>query len=137
MKETVTAGGVVVNPSGQVLVVNQRGNSWSLPKGHLDPGENALTAARREIYEESGVHQLELVKPLGHYVRHRISLTGGDDFSERKTIHMFFFRTTQTDLKPVDPDNPEARWVAPAEVSAMLTHQKDREFFERIRPEIC
>ena len=64
---TYSAGGVVLNGSGQVLVVNQRGNSWSLPKGHIDPGEDALTAARREIYEESGVSELDLVKELGSY----------------------------------------------------------------------
>lgn len=136
IKRTRTAGGVVLNPDGNVLVVSQRGDSWSLPKGHLDPGEDALTAARREIHEESGVTELELVAPLGQYERHRIRLGGGDDLSEKKTIYMFLFRTKQMELKPIDKDNPEARWVKPEEVSALLTHRKDREFFESIRPQL-
>lgn len=136
MKETQTAGGVVLNEGGQVLVVNQRHNSWSLPKGHIDPGEDAEAAARREIHEESGVSELELIKPLGSYVRHRIALDGGDDLSEKKTIHMFLFRTKQMELRPLDKDNPEARWVERDEVIPLLTHKKDREFFSRILPEI-
>jgi 8-oxo-dGTP pyrophosphatase MutT (NUDIX family) len=62
MKKTHGAGGVVTNNEGKVLVVSQHGTSWSLPKGHINPGENALVAAKREIYEESGIRDLELIR---------------------------------------------------------------------------
>ena len=132
MKKTLSAGGVVLNPKGQVLVVNQFGTSWSLPKGHIDPGEDALAAAKREIREESGVKTLRLVRELGVYTRFRISLAGGDDQSEMKQIRMFLFRTRQNRLKPEDPHNPEARWVEPSKVEALLTHAKDKEFFRDV-----
>lgn len=54
-RETRSAGGVVLNRQGLVLVVNQDGRTWSLPKGHVDAGEEPLEAARREAYEESGI----------------------------------------------------------------------------------
>ncbi len=136
MKKSESAGGVVVNSSGEILVVNQHGDSWSLPKGHLDAGEDALTAAKREIAEESGVTQLVLVKPLPSYKRFRIALGGGEDKSELKTIHMFLFKTTEVTLSPQDPENPEARWVSADEVGDLLTHPKDKEFFSRIRLEL-
>ncbi len=129
MKQTQSAGGVVVNSHGHILVVNQNGTSWSLPKGHIDPGEDALTAARREIYEESGITELEYVRELGCYQRHRLSEDNADDVSELKTIFMFLFRTTQERLQPVDPENPEALWVKKADVAEILTHRKDKEFF--------
>jgi 8-oxo-dGTP pyrophosphatase MutT (NUDIX family) len=133
-RRTESAGGVVLNRRGEVLVVNQRGTSWSLPKGHIDAGEDALGAARREIYEESGIRDLEFVRELGSYTRHKIGKDRGEeDLSELKTIHMFLFRTPETELKPVDPHNPEARWVKAGEVEALLTHRKDKEFFARIR----
>ena len=132
MKKTRSAGGVVTNDEGEVLVVSQRGRSWSLPKGHIDPGEDALAAAKREIYEESGIRDLELVRELGTYERHKISWDGGDDRSERKVITMFLFRTSEKNLKPVDPDNPEARWVEKSKVALLLTHDKDKEFFRRV-----
>ena len=137
---TESAGGVVLDARGRVLMVSQHGTSWSLPKGHIEAGEDALAAARREIYEESGVNQLELVGELGSYRRHRIGRDGGEDGSELKKIHLFLFRTTQTELAPLDADNPEARWVEPRRVAEMLTHPKDRDYFlsvvEKVEDEI-
>jgi ADP-ribose pyrophosphatase YjhB (NUDIX family) len=123
---------VVTNDAGEVLVVSQRGTSWSLPKGHIDPGEDALAAARREIFEESGVRDLELVRELGSYERYKIAVDGGDDRSERKVITMFLFRTREKLLKPVDRDNPEARWVERSKVPLLLTHERDKEFFRGV-----
>jgi ADP-ribose pyrophosphatase YjhB (NUDIX family) len=133
MKKTHSAGGVVINDEGQVLVVSQHGTSWSLPKGHIEPGENAVVAAKREIYEESGIRDLEFIRELGSYERHRIGVDGGDDRSELKVIKMFLFRTGEKSLTPVDPDNPEARWVEKSKVAPLLTHEKDKEFFRGVQ----
>ena len=136
LKETKSAGGIVVNHHGEILIVSQRGKSWSLPKGHIDEGEDAVTAAKREIHEESGITDLALIKELGTYQRYRIGKDGENDESELKTIIMFLFRTNQDFLKPIDPENPEARWVDRNEVADLLTHPKDKEFFLRFGEEI-
>ena len=78
-KVTVTAGGVVINRQGSVLLVNQRGTTWSLPKGHVEPGEAPLAAAVREIREESGITALEFQSTLGAYGRYKIGLDIKDD----------------------------------------------------------
>ncbi|HMD32793.1 MAG TPA: NUDIX domain-containing protein [Candidatus Acidoferrales bacterium] len=132
MKKRHSAGGVVTNPDGKVLVVSQRGKTWSLPKGHIDRGEHALDAAKREIYEESGISKLEFVRELGTYERYRIGLDRDDDHSEKKVITMFLFRTRQMELKPIDPKHPEARWVEKGKVARLLTHKKDKEFFRGV-----
>lgn len=138
MKRTKTGGGVVVNErTGKILVVSQNGDSWSLPKGHLDGDEDALAAAEREIEEESGVTALTFVRELGSYERHAIGHGGkGEKTDEMKTITMFLFTTTQEVLSPIDPKNPEARWVDKKDVAALLTHRKDKEFFLGILPSL-
>jgi len=136
VKETKSAGGVVLNRKREVLVVNQDGKSWSLPKGHIDPGEDALAAAKREIYEESGVTDLELIKEFEKYQRYKIGKNGGEDKTEVKTIFMFLFNTSQEDLNPVDDHNPEARWLDKNEVADLLTHPKDKEFFLKVIEQI-
>lgn len=63
------AGAVVLDSSGQhpmVLVVHRPSyNDWSLPKGKLEPDEDAQVAAVREVEEETGL-KVRLGAPLGH-----------------------------------------------------------------------
>jgi 8-oxo-dGTP pyrophosphatase MutT (NUDIX family) len=135
--KTESAGGVVVNKKGRVLVVSQHGTSWSLPKGHIDPGETKLQAAIREIEEESGIRRLTLVKDLGFYSRYKLGLGSKEDMGELKTLHMFLFTTDEERFKPVHADHPEVRWVRPDDVEALLTHPKDKLFFKSIRSQVC
>lgn len=134
---TVSAGGVVLNRDAQVLVASQRGTSWSLPKGHVDPGESFLDAAIREIREETGVTDLHLVKELGSYSRYKIGLDPStEDTSELKQLVFYLFTTPQMVLCPEDPDNPYAKWVSIEEVSHLLTHPKDTAWFESVSSQL-
>lgn len=132
-----TAGGVVVSPDNKIVVVSQNGDSWSLPKGGVDEGETPLQTAQREIQEESGINDLELVCELGTYNRPRIGKDGnGDVPNQMKEITFFLFRTKQTELQPEDPLNPEAIWLSLGEAVSKLTHAKDKEFLEAKIPVI-
>ena len=135
--KTETAGGVVVNKRKRVLVVNQRGTSWSLPKGHIEQGEEKLAAAIREIEEETGIRRLTFIKELGSYSRYKIGLGEmKEDIRELKVIHMFLFTTDEEKFHLTDPTHPEARWVYPDDVESLLTHPKDKVFFKSIRNQI-
>lgn len=131
-KKTYSAGGVVLNKNKEILIVSQFGTSWSLPKGHLNNDEDHLTAAKREIYEESGINELTLIKKLGSYERFKMDENAQDDETELKNILIYLFETTQSVLKPIDPENPEAVWVKKEDVVNLLTHAKDKEFFVSI-----
>ncbi len=48
------AGGLVRNEENKYLFIFRKGK-WDLPKGKLDPGENAKRAAVREVEEECGI----------------------------------------------------------------------------------
>ena len=65
-RRTKSAGGILIDPWGdilnidryKVLIVNQRvGQYWGLPKGHVEPQEDAdiYQSALRELKEETGV----------------------------------------------------------------------------------
>ena len=113
------AGAIIINKNNEVAIVNQNYDSWSLPKGHIDPGETKIDAAKRELYEETGIKDATLIKYIGEYGRYRIGLNGEDVKSDQKT------------LKPIDPHNPEAKWVPYQEVEKFLTHPNDRAFYKK------
>lgn len=72
----IAAGGVLHRLAGggkrKVLLVHRkRYDDWTLPKGHVEPGESLLEAARREVLEETG-HQSTAGRELGT-VGYRVS----------------------------------------------------------------
>ena len=128
-KKVICAGGIVINNKQEVAIVNQNHDSYSLPKGHVDKGENYLEAAKREIYEETGIENLQYIKELGSYSRYKIGLDGKDDLSELKIIYIYLFISNQVNLVPKDPHNPFAIWAKIEKVKEYLTHKEDVKFF--------
>lgn len=57
-KFTVSAAGVIINESGEVLLLNhvlRPDSGWGVPGGFLEPGEQPEAGFRREIKEETGL----------------------------------------------------------------------------------
>ena len=64
-----TAGVFVINKKLELLVAHPTKHDkdfWSIPKGKIDAGEDSLTAALRELWEESNV-DFRNTDPLHYY----------------------------------------------------------------------
>lgn len=62
-KSQKAAGGKVLNSNNEVLFI-YRFNKWDLPKGKLEKGESISDCAIREVEEECGITNLQILKPL-------------------------------------------------------------------------
>lgn len=69
---------VLVFRGDKLLILNRVGekgavsNDWCIPGGHVDPGETFLQAAKRELFEETGIDMSEsLLIPVGKYIPKR------------------------------------------------------------------
>jgi len=65
-----TAGGIVFRVSAdkrdiEILLIQDSKNRWTIPKGHIEPGETAKQTAIREIGEESGLKNVDVLAWLG------------------------------------------------------------------------
>ena len=61
-RQAPAAGGVVVIDNQFVAI--ERHGTPDLPKGHIEKGEDPATAALREVEEETGITDLEIIKEL-------------------------------------------------------------------------
>jgi putative (di)nucleoside polyphosphate hydrolase len=68
------AGVCLTDPVGRVWVGERldRPGAWQMPQGGIDPGEDPLAAAYRELTEETGLpaSSVELIRPLGEPVHY-------------------------------------------------------------------
>lgn len=73
-----TSGGIVFRRNAaqeiEILLIQDAKDRWTIPKGHIEEGETAVQTARREIGEEAGLHEVDMLGWLGkiHFRYRRI-----------------------------------------------------------------
>ena len=65
-----TSGGIVFRFTPdkkdiEILLIQDSKERWTIPKGHIEPGETAKVTARREIEEETGLKNVSILAWLG------------------------------------------------------------------------
>ena len=112
-------GGLVLNERGYLLMIFRRGY-WDLPKGKRDPGEAIETCAVREVEEETGLSEVQLLKPVGETIHHYL-----DPFTNLPTQKItYWYSMYATSTQPLIPQSSEditdIRWVSAAELPQLL-----------------
>lgn len=100
-----SAGGVLFDKNGNIVLVQEIDGSWSLPKGGIDEGESPLNAAIREIKEETGIGSLYPIKSLGRYYRPTRK-------GKKRLVFMYLFQVENQKLQPRDRRNPQAKFFS-------------------------
>jgi 8-oxo-dGTP pyrophosphatase MutT (NUDIX family) len=124
-----SAGGVCVRRMrGRAYVAAvrvKRGTVLALPKGHVDPGESAAEAARREVREEAGVSG-ELVEKLGD-VKYWYSRDGD---RVMKVVTFFLFRYRSGSVADHDHEVDSAEWVPLDDAPRLLAYRGEKQMAE-------
>ena len=103
----------------------KRGTVLALPKGHIDPGESAAEAARREVREEAGVTG-ELVEKLGD-VKYWYSRDGD---RVMKVVTFFLFRYVSGSVADHDHEVDSAEWVPLEDGPRLLAYRGEKQMAE-------
>ena len=64
-------GIVVLNSHNQIFVGKRKDNPtnfWQMPQGGVDENEDYLTAMKRELYEETSIKSIKIIKELNEWL---------------------------------------------------------------------
>jgi|SRR5688572_10026894 len=100
---TVTAGALIFNNEGKVLLLKHRfraGSGWGIPGGFLEAGEQPEEAMRRELREEIGleVEQVEIFTSRS--------------FTKPRQVEILFRCRANTEVKPLTIEVERAEWFS-------------------------
>jgi 8-oxo-dGTP pyrophosphatase MutT (NUDIX family) len=128
-----SAGGIILREvEGQLKIALAQHaritRSWVLPKGHVEAGETIEQAALREIYEETGLENVQLITHLGTIMRESLKSNGD---VEEKTIHFYLAYALGNShvQEPTDPRFIEVSWFSPQEAIKLLPYESEQAFF--------
>ena len=100
------------------LLVQHLAGHWTYPKGHKEPGESNLTAARRELLEETGLLVVEFLS-LRPYLENYTFRKDGQTIDK---LAWYYPATVSGDLQLQTSEIQQSRWTPLPEAASLLTH---------------
>ena len=111
------------NPQKYVLMIRHTEKSrHSFPKGHVEPGENEVMTAQREVFEETGIH-IRIVDKF------RRSVHYSPRPSVQKTVVYFVATTDKVDTVPRANEIAAVEWIKVECAQRLLAHTNDKKVF--------
>ena len=90
---------------------------WGFAKGHIESGENAIRAARREIREETGLEDIKFLKGFREVEKY-FFVRGKEKIF--KVVIFFLVRTSTKEIK-ISPEHIGFKWLLYEEAFNQLT----------------
>ena len=115
-------GIVVLNKENKVFVakrIDNQKNFWQMPQGGVDKGEDYLTAAYRELEEETSIKNIQLIKELDGLVTyelpdHLLGIIWKGKYRGQKQkwfIMRFLGKDNEINIKTKNPEFCEWKWI--------------------------
>jgi 8-oxo-dGTP diphosphatase len=126
-----SSGGVVAKKTASgfnILLIKDSYGHWTWPKGNIEKGETPQGAAVREIGEETGLKDINLLGDLGktQYFYSR------DKKRIFKTVYLYLFEASGgSELKVLKDEIDSAEWLSSEEALARIGYNGAKEVLKK------
>lgn len=142
-------GVMLANPAGHVFVgqrIDTDAPAWQMPQGGIDPGEDAQTAALRELAEETGISadQVRIIARTDTPLRYDLPpdlvprMWNGRFRGQEQTwiLARFTGADAQIDIATAHPEFSHWRWLPPGDLEGSIVPFK-REVYAAVLAEFA
>ena len=134
-------GVIVLNNENKVFVGKRKDNPvdrWQMPQGGVDLGESYLSAMRRELYEETSIKSIEILKEVDGFFEYELpkNLVGiiwKGKFRGQKQkwfITRFIGNENEINLQTENQEFIEWKWIIPDELPRTIVDFKKKMYVE-------
>jgi putative (di)nucleoside polyphosphate hydrolase len=128
-------GIVVLNKTNKVFVakrIDNAKNFWQMPQGGVDEGEDYLTAAYRELEEETSIKNVELISELDGLItynlpKHLLGIIWKGKYkgqSQKWFLMRYLGEDNQINIKTKKPEFLDWKWVDLKEITNLVVDFK-------------
>ncbi|WP_440937198.1 RNA pyrophosphohydrolase [Candidatus Pelagibacter sp.] len=128
-------GIVVLNKNNKVFVarrIDNPKNFWQMPQGGVDKNEDFLTAAFRELDEETSIKSVELIKELDGFITYNLpdNLLGiiwkgkYKGQTQKWFVMRFIGEDSEININTKHPEFLEWKWVELSEITKLVVNFK-------------
>ncbi len=111
-----------------LLLQNSRHGAWGFAKGHAEDCEDEMTAARREVQEETGISEYKLVE--GFHETYEYDVKTENRGAYRKRVHYFLAMVSEQAFDGSE-EHSDARWLSVEEASKLIQHKQTLQTLEK------
>ena len=137
-------GVIILNNENKVFVGKRRDNpidKWQMPQGGLEIGESYLSAMKRELYEETSIKSIEILKEINGFFEYELpkNLVGiiwKGKFRGQKQkwfITRFIGNENEINLQTKNPEFIEWKWIIPDELPETIVDFKKKMYDELLK----
>ena len=134
-------GVIILNNENKVFVGKRKDNpvnKWQMPQGGVEIGESYLSAMRRELYEETSIKSIEILKEINGFFEYELpkNLVGiiwKGKFRGQKQkwfITRFIGNESEINLRTKNPEFIEWKWIVPDELPKTIVDFKRKMYVE-------
>ena len=137
-------GVIVLNNENKVFVAKRRDNAinkWQMPQGGVDEGEDYLSAMKRELFEETSIKNIQVLKEIDGFFEYELpkNLVGiiwKGKFRGQKQkwfIVRFTGNETEINLRTRNPEFIEWKWICPDQLPEEIVDFKKNLYLKLLK----